>query len=144
MDEVTVPIPSDRIPEFFALYAKWLAAPAGADWSHSSPSPTAVQKWDPGRAGEFQIGSQLWIALSEPQRTLLDAVAASGKVEAAQLSQALGLGGAIAVVQQAIAINAAASLMERADVLLLTMQANSLVLELDEKASKVLLREVLP
>jgi|SRR5215211_1103957 hypothetical protein len=141
MEEITVPVPPHRFADFFALYATWLAAPAGATWTYSGPSVPAVQAWDVARAGEAEKASQLWQTLDESQRTIIDAVDASGKVEVVQLAAALSLEGSVAVVQQIVAINAAALKVERADVLIVSFQADQAVVELDNSARKAFLRE---
>jgi hypothetical protein len=144
LDEVTVPVPTDRLTEFLALYARWLAAPAGSAWEVADPPPPADPvAWDAARAGEFDVGSKFWQALDEAQRVLVDAVAVSGKLEVRQLAQALDLGGSIAVVQQVVAVNAAAKLVERTDVLLLTNQGG-VVVEVDGNAANVLLLDQPP
>jgi hypothetical protein len=141
MEEITIPVPADRFADFYALYATWLAAPAGAMWTHSVPSTPAVQAWDPARAGETGKASQLWQSLDESQRTIIDAVAVAGKVEMAQLAIVLSLKGPIAVAQQIVAVNAAAHKLARAAVLTVSVQVDQPVVEIDSNARKALLLE---
>jgi hypothetical protein len=141
MEEITVPVPSDRFTDFFALYAAWLAAPTGATWTHSAPSVPAAQAWDPARAGEAEKASQLWQALAESQRTIIDAVAASGKIEVAQLAIVLSPKGSVSVIQEIVAVNEAARNLDRTDVLTVSFQAGQSVVEFNSSARKVLLRE---
>jgi len=141
MEEITVPVPSDRFTDFFALYAAWLAAPAGATWAYSAPSVPTVQGWDSTRAGEAEKASELWQALGESQRTTIDAVAVSGKIEAAQIATVLSLTGSVAVIQEIVAINEVARKLGRTNVFTVSIQANQPVVELDSSARKVLLRE---
>jgi hypothetical protein len=142
MEDITVRVPPDRLADFFALYAAWLLAPNGATWTHTAPSSPAAQAWDAARPGEAEKASALWQALDEPQRAMIDAVvAASGKIDVAQLAVVLSLKGSVAAVQQAVAVNAAARKLERADVLGVSVQADQLVVELNGAAGKALHRQ---
>jgi hypothetical protein len=121
------------------MYAAWLAAPFAAAQSHQLPAEPDA--WNPGNNADAAVGSQLWTALSESQRALVDSVAASGKIEAAQLAKTLQLSGAIAVVQEATAINAVAATLKRATLLELSTQTESVVLEINAEALKTLTRQ---
>jgi hypothetical protein len=100
-----------------------------------------VQAWDPTRAGEAEKASQLWQALGEAQRTIIDSVAASGKIEATQLAIVLSLKGSVSVIQEIVAVNETARKLGRKDVLSVSFQAEQSVVEFDSSARKALLRE---
>jgi hypothetical protein len=100
-----------------------------------------VQAWDPARAGEAEKASQLWQALGESQRTIIDAVATSGKIEVAQLAIVLSLKGSVAVVQEIVSVNEAARKLDRTEVPTVSSQVGQSVVEFDSSARKALLGE---
>jgi ABC-type Na+ efflux pump permease subunit len=131
VDNITVPVPSERTAEFFSLYAGWLAAP---------PTSGEVRDWDARRAGELDLAGTVWGGLTADERALLDAVNASGRIEAQQAAQALKLSGAVAVAQQARAVNAVAARYGRREILVVSAQLEgALFVCLDAAAASALL-----
>lgn len=130
MDNVTVPVPSERTAQFFAVYAAWLA---------EIPPATNTDAWDATQNGEFDIAARLWKNLNADQRNVIDAAAASGTIEAQQLAQALKLPGSITVTQLAHSINAVAHGVGRQDVLQISVQLEAVFIKLNPAAAAALL-----
>lgn len=66
--DVTVKIPEERVPAFYAFVGEWLTEAAGAVPAEDEV-PDALLSWD---AGDEELACEVWSKLSEPAKRVFE------------------------------------------------------------------------